>query len=174
MDAPLSGLDNTTTVLWSTQEASTINPVVADLLRIYDLHYIHFFLNPSALYHPGQDNCMTDNASCLFDLPDTSFLAHISSAYPQLLSLWQIFLCFRNNFPEWSTWCTGRCEISNYSRYDTAEAVPEVDRLILNLLVNTDLQDPSITWIEIIQVGEISVFSTWFGLSKFGILEYRV
>ena len=131
MDAPLSGLDNTTTVLWSTQEASTINPVVADLLRIYDLHYIHFFLNPSALYHPGQDNCMTDNASCLFDLPDTSFLAHMSSAYPQLLSLWQIFLCFRNNFPEWSTWCTGRCEISNYSRYDTAEAVPEVDRLIL-------------------------------------------
>ena len=36
--APRSGSDNTPTVSWSTKEASTINPVVADLLRLRALH----------------------------------------------------------------------------------------------------------------------------------------
>ena len=42
MAAPRSGSDNTPTVSWSTHEASMINPVVADLLRIHALHA--FFL----------------------------------------------------------------------------------------------------------------------------------
>ena len=47
MTAPRSGSDNTPTVSWSTHEASVINRVVADLLRICVLHSRRFFLNPS-------------------------------------------------------------------------------------------------------------------------------
>ena len=43
MAAPRSGSDNTTTVLWSTHEASATNPVVADLLRICALHSRQFY-----------------------------------------------------------------------------------------------------------------------------------
>ena len=45
--APNSGSDNTPTVSWSTKEASKINPVAADLLRIRTLHSRQFFINPS-------------------------------------------------------------------------------------------------------------------------------
>ena len=48
-----SGSDNTPTVSWSIQEASTINLVVADLLRVRMLHSRYFFLNPLVFYHPG-------------------------------------------------------------------------------------------------------------------------
>ena len=41
--APCSGLYNIPTVSWSKKEASTINPVVADL---FALHLSQFFLNP--------------------------------------------------------------------------------------------------------------------------------
>ena len=37
MAAPRSGSDNTPTVSWSTHEASMINPVVVDLLRIHEV-----------------------------------------------------------------------------------------------------------------------------------------
>ena len=90
MAAPRSGSDNTPTVSWSMREASTITLVIAGLLRICVLHSRQFFLNPSIFYHPGQENFMSDDASCHFDLPDTSFLAHMSVAYPHPLSLCQI------------------------------------------------------------------------------------
>ena len=77
--SPRSGLDNTPTVLCSMREASMINPVVADFLRIRALHSRQFFFNPSVLYHPGQENCMADDPSCLLDLSGNSFLAHMSS-----------------------------------------------------------------------------------------------
>ena len=83
MEAPRSGSDNTPTVSWSTHEASMINPVVADLLRIHALHSRKFFLNPSVFYHPGQENCMADDASCLFYVSDTDFLTHMSVVHPQ-------------------------------------------------------------------------------------------
>ena len=38
------------------------------------------FLEPFSFYHPGQENCMMDDASSLFDLSDTSFLDHMSVA----------------------------------------------------------------------------------------------
>ena len=38
LSIPRSGPDNTPTVSWSTKEASTITPVVADLLRLRALH----------------------------------------------------------------------------------------------------------------------------------------
>ena len=90
MAAPRSVLDNTTTVSWSTREASTINPVVADLLRIRVLHSCHFFLSPLVFYHPGLENCMADDASCLFGLSGTPFLAHMSVTYPQPHISWQL------------------------------------------------------------------------------------
>ena len=83
MAAPRLELDNTLTVSCSTWEASTINPAVADLLRICALHSGQFFLNPSVIYHPGLENCMEDDSSRLFHLSDTPFLAHMSVTYPQ-------------------------------------------------------------------------------------------
>ena len=47
MAAPCSGLDNMPTFSLIVLEALTINLLVADLLRIYLLHSIQFFLNPS-------------------------------------------------------------------------------------------------------------------------------
>ena len=69
-----------------------INPVVADLLRLRALHLRQFFLNPSFFYHPGIENRMADDASRLFELSDISLLDHMSAAYPQLQSAWQLSL----------------------------------------------------------------------------------
>ena len=70
------------TVSWSTKEASTITTLVADFLCLRALHLRQFFINPSVFNHPGIDNCMTDDASRLFELSDTSLLDHMSSVYP--------------------------------------------------------------------------------------------
>ena len=69
-----------------------INLVVLDLLRIRALHSRKFFLNPSVFYHPGQENCMANDASRLSYLSDTGFLTHMSVVHPQLHGLWQISL----------------------------------------------------------------------------------
>ena len=67
-----------------------INPVVADLLCIRTLHPRQLFTNHSFFYHPVINNCMSDDASCLFKISDISLLAHMSATYPQPQSLWQI------------------------------------------------------------------------------------
>ena len=92
MAAPRSGSDNTLTISWSTHEASMINPVVADLLRIRALHSRKFLLNPSVFNHPSQENCMADNTSSLFYLYDTDFLTHMCVVHPQSHGLWKISL----------------------------------------------------------------------------------
>ena len=53
MAVPRSGSDNTPTISWSTREASTINPVVADLLCIRTHSTKDKKLNPSVFYHPS-------------------------------------------------------------------------------------------------------------------------
>ena len=63
MSMPHSGSDNTHTILWSTRMAFTINPVVADLLRIRTLLSRQFSLNLPIFYHPGQGNCMAEDTS---------------------------------------------------------------------------------------------------------------
>ena len=90
MSATRYGSYNTLILLWNMCEASTINPVITELLRIYALHSRQFFLNPFFFYHLGQDNCMPYGASCLFDFPDTLFLVHMYVTHPQPLSLWKI------------------------------------------------------------------------------------
>ena len=92
MAVPRSGPDNTPTVSWSTREASMINLVIADILRICALHSIKLFLNPSIFYHPGQENCMSDDASRLFYISDTEFLTHMSTIHPQMRVSWQVSL----------------------------------------------------------------------------------
>ena len=52
MTVPRSGSDNTPTVLWSMHEALTIDPVVADILRIRALHS-RFFLKLFQFLSPG-------------------------------------------------------------------------------------------------------------------------
>ena len=91
MAAPRSGSYNIPTVSWSTRKAFTINLVVDDFLYIHTLYSRQFFLNPPVFCHLGQENCMTYDASHLFGLPDTSFLAHVSVAVPQPLSLGHFF-----------------------------------------------------------------------------------
>ena len=83
--------DNTPVILWITQEASTINLVVADLLRICAIHYINLILNLYVFYSLGQENCMEDDDFCPFDFPGTPFLTHKPSYFPQPLSSWQLY-----------------------------------------------------------------------------------
>ena len=59
MAAPRSISDNSPTVSRSMREASTTNPVAADLLCIHTL-YLIFFLYSLLFYHHGQENCMAD------------------------------------------------------------------------------------------------------------------
>ena len=92
MAAPHSGSDNTPTISWSMQEASMINPVVADLLHIRVLHGRFVFLNPSVYYHTGQESCMEDDAPSLLYLSDNKFYTHMYVVHPQLRGLWQISL----------------------------------------------------------------------------------
>ena len=61
--APLTGSDNTPTVAWTFQEASTVNPMGADLLRLESLVNCQFNITPSVFYHPGTQNTMADDAS---------------------------------------------------------------------------------------------------------------
>ena len=81
--APRSGSDNTSTVSWSTREASTISLVVVDLFCISELQSRQVSLNPSIFYHPGQEKCIADDASRIFEIFDTPFLAHMSATYLQ-------------------------------------------------------------------------------------------
>ena len=84
--ALLTGSDNTPTVAWSFWESSTINPVVADLLRIRALVNRQFCITPSVFYHPGHLNTMADGASRKFELDLTDFLSTFSSTYSPLQS----------------------------------------------------------------------------------------
>ena len=48
------------------------------------------FIEPFSFYHPRKENCMADDASCLFELSDTSFLTRISVVYPDLPPLLEL------------------------------------------------------------------------------------
>ena len=61
--APFTGIDNTPTVTWMFWESSTVNPVVADLLRLRYLVNCQFKITPSFFYRPGQQNTMANDAS---------------------------------------------------------------------------------------------------------------
>ena len=45
-------------------------------------------MNSLFFHHPGQGNCMEDDASRLFNLSDTKFITHMSVGYPHPHGLW--------------------------------------------------------------------------------------
>ena len=79
--APLTGSDNTPTVSWCYMDAYTVNPIVADLLRVCDEMNSGSLLTSSMFYHPGPLNTMADDASRRFDFPDNNFISYIRSKY---------------------------------------------------------------------------------------------
>ena len=87
--APFSGSNNPPAVFWSTKEALT---VVVDFLCLCAVHSKQFFINPFHFFHPVIKNRMANDAYCLFDLSDTSLLAHMYAAYPQTQISWKLSL----------------------------------------------------------------------------------
>ena len=155
MTTPRPGLDNTPIVSWSMKEASTINPVVAELLRLRALHSRQFFLRPSVFYHPGIENRMADDTSCLFKLSDTSLLAHMPAAYPQLQSLWQIYL-----LPLDLLSCViftlrrQPCEQELHKILASRVSTKQWSDFCDTLKINPDLQDSSVPRVVVLQVYE--------------------
>ena len=78
-NAPATGSDNTTTVSWSFREASSVNLVVVDLLRLRSAQNWNSKITPSVFYHPGPKNTMADDASRQFDISDKASLSLFSS-----------------------------------------------------------------------------------------------
>ena len=72
---PTPGSNSTPTVAWTFHEASTINPVVANLLSIRSAHNRLQNITPSIFYHPGPLNTMENDTSLRFDLSPNPFLA---------------------------------------------------------------------------------------------------
>ena len=70
-----------TTVAWTFREASTVNPVVADLLCLRSLVNRQFKITPSVFYHLGTQNTMADDASRQFHLVPDIFLSLFSATY---------------------------------------------------------------------------------------------
>ena len=60
---PSTVSDNTPTVSWCFREASTVKPVMADLLRVRAEMNSRDLVTPSVFYHPGTLNTMVDDAS---------------------------------------------------------------------------------------------------------------
>ena len=79
--ASFTGSDNMTTFNWTFWGASTVNPVVADLLRLRSLVNRQFNITPSVFYHPGPQNTMADDASRKFHLVTEIFLSFFSTTY---------------------------------------------------------------------------------------------
>ena len=71
---PTPGSNNTPTFVWTFREASTINPVVANLLSIRSSQNRLQNITPSIFYHPGPLNTMENDTSLRFDLSPNPFL----------------------------------------------------------------------------------------------------
>ena len=91
--APITGSDNTPTVSWTFKESATINPVVADLLRIRSIINRNAAITPSVCYHPGKENTMADDASRKFTLCSNSFMSFFNRKYHPLQSPYSWTLC---------------------------------------------------------------------------------
>ena len=78
---PFTGSDNTPTVDWAFPEASTLNPVLADLLCLRSFVDYQFKITPSIFYHPGTKNSMADDACRKFHLALDIFLSLFYTTY---------------------------------------------------------------------------------------------
>ena len=75
--APMTGSDNTPSVSWCFREASTVNPIVADLLCVRAEMNSGALLTLPVFYQPYP----ADDASLRFQLPDNKFLSFFWSKY---------------------------------------------------------------------------------------------
>ena len=149
---PWSRSDNTLDSSCSTHESSNINIVVDYLLCICTIHSIKFFFNPlssNTPYRklPWQMTPLT--SSCWMAL----------TFYPTcLLPTHNRKLCsvstprHHRSFCAWSPHCSGIRERGNYKICVTENYVQVVGRLLLHPVFNTSLQDPSLSWVDILQV----------------------
>ena len=81
--------DNTPAEAWQRKGSTTTLGPAASLLRIQAHHQRHFRYIPLHNFLPGNLNQMSNDASRLWTLSDTQFLAHFTSHYPQIVS-WQL------------------------------------------------------------------------------------
>ena len=133
MAAPHLGSDNMPTVSWNTQDASTINPVVADLLHICMLHSRQFFsiLWSSTTQARKIAWWMTHLASLIYLTP--RFLPTCPSPTRSRKFRGNSSPCRRNYFHALSLCCAGSCAIRNYTGCVPTENVPALGRLMLYL-----------------------------------------
>ena len=75
--------DNTPSISRSTKGSVTTRDPAAYLLRISSLHQRYHRYNADWQYISGPANAMADDASRLFKLSDTEFLAYFQQHYPQ-------------------------------------------------------------------------------------------
>ena len=80
--APFAGSNNTPNVAWTFWETSTVNPVVANLLRLRSLVNLQFNITPSVFYRPGPQTTMANDVSRKFHLAPDIFLYLFSTTYP--------------------------------------------------------------------------------------------
>ncbi|KAK1736299.1 hypothetical protein QTG54_012899 [Skeletonema marinoi] len=79
----VSKTDNLNTMFWERKESCTTDSSPAYLLRLFGIHQRHHRYISRHDYQPGVSNQMADDASRLFHLTDTQFLAYFNSTYPQ-------------------------------------------------------------------------------------------
>ena len=80
--SPFSGSNNTPPFSWMFQEASTLNPVVYDLIYLRSLVNHQFKITMSFFYHPVPQNTMAVDTSRKFHLALDIFLSY-TTYFPQ-------------------------------------------------------------------------------------------
>jgi hypothetical protein len=75
--------DNTPAVAWIKRGSVSNNSSAAYLLRLFALHRRHHRYLTEVSHIPGVLNTMADDASRLWHLSDTAFLAYFNETYPQ-------------------------------------------------------------------------------------------
>lgn len=77
--------DNTPAIVWLQKGSTTTNRAASALLRLASLHQRHHRYLATYDHIAGSSNVMADDASRLFHLTDTQFLACFNQVYPQPL-----------------------------------------------------------------------------------------
>ena len=77
----ITGSDNNQTIAWTFKEATSVNLMMTDLLRICSIVNTNSFIAPTVFYHPGTLSTVVDDTSRRFDLPHSQFLSLFSCKY---------------------------------------------------------------------------------------------
>ena len=88
----LSRTDNLATLFWQRKGSATTTKAPAHLLRLFGIHQRYHRYVPRHDYISGISNPMADDASRLFDMPDSNFLSYFNSTFPQVSSFRHVHL----------------------------------------------------------------------------------